>query len=709
MRVAIKRWLWGLGVMVAVTSAGCSTSPVQPQASAPGESTGAVAVAPQFNPSVDSGSPAKPPSDVVKLGTGEFVQQPPQPKSWSDTGRGTLTLNFENTDIRDVVKVVMRDILRRNYSIDPNIKGRVTLSTSRPLAADALLDVLESVLQMNAAALVEVEGVYKIVPIANAMKDYAPLAVGSNLPSTVSGFNIQVVPLKYVDAEEMLKIIEPFVAAGATARADKMRNLMVLAAPRNNLQQLLETVRIFDVDYMKGLSMGLFRLQYTDAKTLIPELDKLFGIDSARESGVIRFQPIERLNAVLALSKNPSYIREAERLIDKLDLGSDSAGRRLHVYALQNAKAEVIAGVLQDLFKAGNASASAPSLLSAAQSGASPAEAPTATKAVATSTQSPAATPVSASRKPATGDESVNDVTIIADKANNAILVMGSLDDYRTVESAIQKLDVPPRQVLIEATIAEVTLTDGLQYGLQWFLQGRQSGYRTTGGLSSTESSTLPSAVVPGFSFAVSNSLNEVRALFDALANESKLKVLSSPSVMVIDNQSANIRVGDQIPIITRQTSGVGNADSPIVNEVQFRDTGVLLQVTPRINSGGLVTLEINQEVSEPSADEFAAGNVSILQRSIQSSVAVQSGETVVLGGLIRESDTDTETGVPLLKDIPLLGFFFSRTVRTKQRTELVVTITPRVIEDSRQARIVTQELRDRLDNVTEWLKEVKY
>ncbi len=632
----------------------------------------------------------------VDPGSGRLVgslEGPPQ--RWRASSRGEITLNFDGADLREVVKVILGDILGVNYLIDERVRGQATLHTNHPVGREALAPILEAVLQMNGAAMVVTQEGYQVLPIASAIRQGLVPDVGTSLRGG-PGFRLQVVPLRYIAAGAIHKVLEPFIPEGASLRADEARNLLIIAGPPRALAELLQTVGLFDVDWLAGMSFGLFPLEQAEAKVLIEELGTVLGTeDDGLLKGLIRLVPIERLNAVLVISKRPEYLERVRGLIARFDQGGGGAGRRLHVYHLRHGKADDLAGVLGDLF-AKEGQGPVPVAASAQAGVAAPAPAGGAAPAAP-------AQPVSfAPALPAEGDEGGSAVQIIADAVNNALLVMATPAEYAVIESAIRKLDIERRQVLVEATIAEITLTDNLQYGLQWFLRGSLDKYSSLATLSSTASASFANAVVPGFSYSLTDGAGVVRLLFDTLANESKLKILSSPQVLVIDNQTANIRVGDQIPIITRSTSSVSDPDSPIVNEVQFRDTGVLLQVTPHINAGGMVTLEISQEVSEPSADEFAAGNVSILQRSITSQVAVQSGETVVLGGLIRENKTFTVSGIPGLSKIPLLGKLFSRTVDNTSRTELVVTITPRVITSRGEAREASRELVRRMRNLRE-------
>jgi general secretion pathway protein D len=413
--------------------------------------------------------------------------------------------------------------------------------------------------------------------------------------------------------------------------------------------------------------------------------------------------PIARLNAVLAITQNPSRIADVRGLIDQFDVGVEgSGGRRLFVYELENGKAETIASSLQQIF--------APTFLTEQFDTALQSNDPFAVfnsaETFATPFQSPQGLLNTGPVEDATGGitaESSGDIKIIADTDNNAILVLSSHQDYRSIEAAIRRLDVAPRQVLIEATIAEVTLSDSLDYGVRWFLENGdyQLGFNAP----------VPvQAVGEGLAYAFFDDDNDLTAFFDILGSASEVRFLSTPQVMVLDNQTANIRVGDQIPVTTRSSQSTINPDSPIVTEVQFRDTGTLLTVTPRINAGGQVTLEISQEVSLPGTEPAVGGggNVSIAQRTINSSVIVQSGQTVVLGGLILENTSEGKSGIPGLMNIPGIGKLFSSTSRDVFRTELLVTVKPVVVENQRQMQRVTEELRARMREASEYEESVR-
>ena len=655
--------------------------------------------------------------DTIRKGSGVFVQG-------TGTGAGIgyaegdgVTLNFEQASLPEFLRVVFESILNENYLLDPSVNGSVTLHTTRPVTQDTVLPIVEAVLEQNGAALIRDEGMFKVLPLGDAASSSGAPAVGRYPSSKRKGYGIQVVPLQHVAASELEDILGPFVPEGSSLSIDTTRNVLILSGPKYRLDDLLATVRMFDVDWLAGMSFAMFRLEYADAVSVVNEIETI--IDTGGETplaGIVRVLPIERVNGVLVITHRPDHIDAIQNLIKEFDWGLEgAAGRRLFVYELENGKAENIASVLQQIFgqkeledtRSGELAVpgAASSVFRRAETISRPPPQPG--QSSANRVVRPTSTTAARSAAGGEGDagdsgegisaESESEITIIADQDNNAILVMATPQDYRAIEATIRRLDISPRQVLIEATIAEVTLSNGLSYGVRWFLENEDWALGVNAPVPENASGA-------GLAFAFFDATSDLKAFFDVLATQSDVKFLSTPQVMVLDNQTANIRVGDQIPVTTRSSQSTTNPDAPIVTEVQFRDTGTLLTVTPRINAGGQITLEISQEVSIPGAEPAigGGGNVSIAQRTINSSVIVQSGQTVVLGGLILETTTSGKSGVPILMNIPGLGALFSTNSTDTFRTELIITVSPRVIEDPREMEKITEELRSRMANANE-------
>ncbi|WP_341502589.1 type II secretion system secretin GspD [Gallaecimonas sp. GXIMD4217] len=612
---------------------------------------------------------------------------------------GDVTLNFQGTDISEVVKTVLGDILQVNYSLDPGVQGTVNLQTSQPIAKEALLPTLETLLQANGAALVETQGIYKVLPLEGAGSAASPRLK----LSAERGYQMLIMPLRYISAKEMAKLLEPVKPKQGIVQADENRNLLLLAGTQSELVNMRDTIRIFDVDQLKGMSVGLFRLQSVDAATLNTELQNIFG-DQAEGplAGMVRFIPIERLNALLVVTPQAKYLQDARTWINRLDKAENPRGLNMYVYYVQNGKAERLADMLGQLFEGQRRNSrnrppreSSTTPPARAESPDTPVENPRPTASTTTATSLD------------TSNLDVGEVSIIADEENNALLVMATPGDYEKVLQAIKKLDVLPLQVLVEATIVEVSLEDELRYGLQWFFKNSlgdgKSGFGGIGGSRSGESggfSPNPLDYLASATYEVFDAAG-TRLLLNTLATDSKVNVVSSPSLMVLDNHTATIRVGDQVPVRTSQTTNTASDLGNITSTIQFKDTGVLLEVTPRVNAGGMVVLDIIQEVNDVAPTTSSdIDSPTITQRRIDTSVAVQSGETLVLGGLIRENKSSDGEGVPGVRQVPVLGWLFGSKGKTSRRTELVVMLTPTAVSDREEAREVTEEYRKKLKGV---------
>lgn len=650
------------------------------------------------------------PAAFYEPGTGIFVGAAPPIMTVHE--RGNITLNFENTNLREVVKVILGDLLNANYNIDPGVQGAVTLQTSEPMSRGELIPTLELLLRMNNAALVSQDGLYNVVPRDNAMRGMLAPQLGNSGQPLPRGYSVRIVHLSYIAAEEMQKILEPFTTPGNVVRVDSVRNLLILAGGGPELARLLETVRIFDVDWLQGMSVALFTPDFVDADTLSTELQAVFGEGGESPlSGVIQFTTLQRLNALLVITPRPQYLEKVAEWVERLDRDSGGVGQRLFVYRVQNGRAADLATVLGEVFqrRGGDAVVAPPELAPGleAMEIASPPPAAEAVESVLTTAEGAAAVPTVFTPGQQAGGDGLaigngDAIRIIADEINNALVILASTQHYKQVEAALRRLDVSPQQVLIEATIAEITLKGNLKYGMEWFFTNQLGDKSGQGLLDLSATGAGIGANIPGFSYSIIDKAGAVRAVLNALASDSRLNVISSPSLMVLNNQTANIDVGEEVPVVTQQQQSTVGTASPIVNSIEYRNTGVLLAVTPRVNSGGMVVMDVEQEVSqvvEESTDTTTL-TPTISKRSITTSVAVQSGQTVVLGGLIREQKVQTRSGIPGLYNMPIIGPLFGATVDDQMRTELVVLITPRAVRNPADAAQVTDEFRSKMESL---------
>lgn len=758
-------------VLLALLLGGCATAPSNESAQTVpgGPSVGetprltARSLSPAESAKTDPDIVATPKAAMILPGTGNFIDRrlATRPAPPAQAAPGEVTLNFEGADVRDVIKVVF-DTLKENYTVDPQVQGEVTVQTSRPLARDQLLPTLETLLRMSGAVMVRDGAVYRILPAAGAIKQ------GNLVPRlgrSGVGYGVRIVPLRYVSAAEMQAIITPFLPEGGILRADTIRNLLILAGTPQELANVQSTIDTFDVNWLKGMSIGMFRLRNVDSQAVASELNQFLGEGSGTPiAGLLKFVPLSKLNAVLVITPQVEYLKEVATWIERLD---GIGGERLHVYAVQHSRADYIAELLNGLFNLGGGAAGrggelAPGLKPAqlsggagttsglsgsASSGLSGSTGSSSLSGGSSSLLGGASSSSGSSTKSGLGSSGgmlsgggsasstggrmggrsagtggggslgsggpsagMEEVRIVADTENNSLLIWATSQNYERIISALEKMDVSPRQVLIEATIAEVTLTGELKYGLQWFFNndvgGRHTGYGSLG-LPNDVTLTDALAEIPSgqFSYAITDSAGVVKTLLTALASDSKVKVLSSPQVMVLDNQQASIRVGTQTPVPAPQS--IVNSSIVTTGGVDYKDTGVLLEVLPRVNAGGMVNMEIKQEVVEPGqlVDVSQAGSVStkqraFLQRSVTSKVTVKNGQTLVLGGLIRDNRTEGQSGFPILYKIPVLGALFGNTSEAVDRTELIVLITPRVVQDSQEASQLTDEIKRKMREI---------
>jgi general secretion pathway protein D len=623
--------------------------------------------------------------------------------------QGDITLNFINADVKDVTKAILGDYLRLNYEIGSGVQGTVTIQTSQPLARGKVLAVLDQTLRLNGMALVYQNNIYKLVAIADAPHEAGAIISGAT--TSASGYGIEVAPVRYISAAEMQKLLEPLAPSQAIVHVDAARNVLIIEGTQQERETLLADIALFDADWLSGMSFALYTPNYMDANELTKELTQILGGMESPIGSIVKLVPIERLNAVLAISPQVKYLDQLKAWVARLDRPGQGSDKHIFIYHVQHGRAADLAGTLaKALFGRGGNSGSTgdthaspppPDILSAQpQGGSSGPSAPAAAS-------SP--TPVASSQGggqfsgtlPGDSTSALGPVNITSDEASNALVIVASPQQYSAIQNALAQLDVAPLQVLLEAAIAEVTLTNNLSYGVQYyFAPGAQNSFT----LSDTTSGTIAPSF-PGFSYAFSG--GNIKVILDALSTITKVDVLSSPQLMVLNNQTATLQVGDQVPIITQQAVDTQTAGAPVVNSVQYENTGVILQVTPRVNRGGEVMMDITQEVSDVSSTvQSSTGSPVIEQRKITSTVAVQDGETVTLGGLISKQNSSTKAGVPYLDEIPVLGNAFRDTTNGFTRTELLVLITPHVVDSLQKARAVTAELRRKLPLVQPLLEK---
>lgn len=693
----------GLALVLMLT--GCALPPEQPEAVAV---QGATVVRRPASPSVLTVRPAyqtagpivdRPGSHLrsqILPGTGVLVGDRPPPVATD--AQGDVTLNFTNAELRDVAKAVLGDILGLTYAVDPAAQGQLTIETARPIPRDQVLPTFEVSLRAANLVLIREGTLYTVMPQTDVQHQPGLVGVAE------AGYGTEAVALRFVSADQLKKLLEPLVPNGAIAQADQARNILFIvgsAADRRNLRDLITQ---FDVDWLRGVSFALFVPRWTDSRNLVEQLTQLLDAEGVPTAGTIRFVPIQQLNGILAISSRPAYLERVRSLLDMLDAEAQGARRRLFVYHVQNGRARDLAKVLAAAFGAdegGAARAAAPQTapLGLATGGGQGFDTP---GAAAEGSLPPPPGPPTIDGRAGEGGGLTLDlggaegaIKVTADETTNALVVYATPPQYDVVADALRRLDVLPLQVLIESAITEVTLNDQLRYGVQWSFSTGNSRFNLSEGKTS-----LPAQVFPGFSYLLTNG-DTITAVLNALSEITSINVISSPQLLVLNNQTASLQVGDQVPIASQSAVSTQNPDSPIVNSIEYRDTGVILKVTPRVNDTGVVLLDIAQEVSnvvETTTSDL--DSPTIQQRRVASSVAIQDGQTIALGGLITENRRGGKSGVPVLKDLPLIGNLFGTTEHSRDRTELLILLTPHVVRNAADARRITDELREKIRGV---------
>jgi len=657
----------------------------------------------------------------------------------AEAGRDGITLNLVDATIADAAKAILGDILKVNYIIDSRVKGSVTVQTTHPVQRDALLDILDATLSAEGARVVVDKDLYKIVPANEAAAAGARLRVKGDGRRAGPGVSVHVVPLTYVAAAEMERVLKSVAPQSAILRVDTARNLLMLSGTPAEIAAINEVIEVFDVDWMRGMSFAVFPVEGADPDVIAQELSTMFGNDvDSPIKGVVRFIPNKRLRAVLAISPRHEYLTRAAAWLKRVEGLAQANQRQLYSYQVRNRPAAELAQLLLRVYSGGDRLRTPGTSLTIQRQtgGGVDGLGGTETRATAevttpvgstTGTATPgaatpgAATLVDPTRQGGAGTQAAQStigegesslarppgavlpgddrtaartaaISVVADEPNRLLLITATQDEYRRILRILDRIDLLPDQVLLEATVAEVTLNNELRMGLRWFFEFKKNQLTLTDSLVGAVAPTFP-----GFAYFF-NSVN-VQVALDALSAVTDVNIVSSPTLTVLDGKRAVLQVGDEVPIVTQQATAVITPGAPIVNSVTYKNTGVILSIIPRINERGRVLLEIEQEVSAVSATNTSTiDSPTIQQRRVKTTVTVRDGESLVLGGLMQDKTSLGKTQMPILGEIPVVGNIFKQKDDTINRTELVIIITPRVMRDVNQVRLITDEFRDKLN-----------
>jgi general secretion pathway protein D len=645
------------------------------------------------------------------------------PLASSDGSQG-FALNFENTPVATVAKVVLGDILNVGYVIDPRAQGTISLSSGRPIAKSDMLFVLENALRVNNLVLVRDNVGYRILPATDGTVGGIDRA-GPN-DSIEPGYGMTVIPVQYVSGATLVKLMEGFASKPGAIRTDPAGKLLLVLGTGSERQTAVDTVRGFDVDWLRGQSVGIYPVSNSAPATMVSELEKIMDSgESGLGHNLVKFQAIERQNSILVVASKPELLRTASLWISRLDK-SAVASTGVKVYRVKYGDARQMAALLSNMFTgSGGAGLESPTNEIAPGSGTTSlstvdkltggAKQDTSTANAQPGGEGQGAQGAAASISTAGtlgplggegsggsgGNAPLPGVRITADVANNSVLVYANEDEYRIIERALNQLDRPKLQVAIDVTIAEVTLNHDLSYGVQFFLTNNNHG-----SVSFTTGTTLPIITpnLPGFNFIAGNVGANPHIILSALSQYTDVKILSNPSLVVVDNQPATLEVGQQVPISTGSAT-VLSANNAVVNTIDYKNTGIILHIQPRVSSNGTVLLDIEQEISAvvnnnvSGATSATSTNLTptITVRRVKSQLSVVNGQTVLLAGLIQETQNIVHSGLPILDQIPVLGKAFGANDNSIDRDELILFIRPQIIQNGADASVVAEELRSKM------------
>lgn len=657
--------------------------------------------------------PGGPPAPQVPAPAGQLPGQPQKPSGealQTPPASSGIGFRLENADLLQFISLIAGQ-LKLNYVVDPAVKGAATISTAGDLRTEDLLPILESVLKMNGATAIKTGNFYRIVPLAQAPKSALQVLTdptGQSLP-TDDRMVMQIIPMRFVFAADMAKMLTPFLSEGGSVAVHEAGNVLIMVDNSLNIRRLIEILQQFDNAAFAEQRVRLIPVRNNVASGLVPELESIFSAYALSEKNTpLRFVPLDRINAILVAVADPSAFDQVEQWVEKLDQPATPSGLQTFVYKVQNSEAGYLVGLLRSMRRRERESqptgTGGPLTRGLSETGgleqvpAQQGQPPTQRLAGTTETAAGVGQGAQAEAEGASGFE--GGARIVADPRSNSIIINSTAQDYAEIVKTLNQLDVLPRQVLIEARVYEVTLTGDLEFGVEYHLQENTGKPRDLLGSITSSGLALQAGVAVG-------ATRELFMFLNASQNRSRVRVLSAPTVLATDSSPARIQVGNSVPVLTSQgvtsgATGPGLTGSLFTNTINNVDTGVILSITPRITSTGLVNLVIDQEISSaiPAAAGAGIQSPSFSKRSVVTHAVAQDGQMIALGGLMQYSVNTTTNRVPLLGDIPIFGALFGTTSHISSKTELIVMLTPRIISTLPGALDATRELREKLPDL---------
>ena len=594
-----------------------------------------------------------------------------------------VQLNLDAAPMTEVVPL-FSTLLGFDYILNPAVAGAVTMKLDSEMSARQVWSMFEHILSLSGAYASPRPGLVQILPNQEMSRENRLFAEDEPAPNV----RVALLRVKNMPSTEMLKILNPFMTSGATVVDLQGANALLVVDTPPNVSKLRELLEALDIRGEASWPRRVFNCRQVDAQSVVQELQTILPIlglpvtASSPSGGQIKLTAVPRLQVIVASAALPDVLDEVGRWVEILDRQNETEQENIYFYNVRHGRARQLAEALGVFF--GNVSAS--TVESQSQGTESMA---ISGKAVASGKPSPPTRPSAAGTRGPKGESSGifdTPLVIYADGYQNRLTMRTTRRAYALVETLLKRLDTPPRQVLIQAVVADITLTESTEYGFSYAAMQQYGDYafkHAMIGAPAAEATNFPDPKTfpDGIAFLLKKD-DDKMAFVRAVAGESNVRVLSAPQIMATNDKEAMINVGDRVPIITGDYTDVADEEGTIRRSIDYADTGVILTVTPYITAGNEVTLEILQEVSDAVKTESSGiDSPTIRNRQLSTTMVVPDGRTALLGGLIRTQETKKHDGVPLLMDIPWLGMFFRKTSNDNDRTEIIVLITVQVVE----------------------------
>ncbi len=573
-----------------------------------------------------------------------------------------IAFNFDNAEIKDVVHVVLSEILNVNYILDKRVGGQINLHATGQVYKEELITMLNALLYVYDFAIIKDGDLYRVLPKPDARPETNIIVIGDKIPAWSKDIIIQIVPLQYENPKDLNNTLRPFMTGIGNIIVHGNSQFLILIEVASNMEKLLTLIKTFDTPFFAGKSVRFYDFKYVDARNMAKDLTTLVQSLGGKvgNEGEINFIPFSDTNKMLVITRSPEFMPKIDLWIKNIDVPPSELDEetRIYVYKVQHQKADTIVPILTQIYN-----------------------------------EKMAAQPKFLGKKP------LEAMKVVADAKTNSIVIKALPSDYKCIKAIIEAIDATPQQVFIEVMIVEVDISSSLDYGTEW--KWNMGNLKVNGLTDSSTGGVTSSAGTPFMKFSKGN----FDILMDILASNSNAKILSAPHLLVRDEQPANIQVGDQVPILS--SSGQQSGTTITFEQVQYRDTGIILTVTPHIAENDFITLDIKQEVSDVVKETTeSVKSPRFATRKAETSLVVRSGHTISLGGIIKQKDDKTISKVPLLGDIPFLGNLFKSTSISNTRTELMMLITPYIANNPEDADVLTDAFQKKLKEIEPLLSQ---